>query len=100
MFCCPGFENCVNSAGERGLGILVKRTPDGLRFELQSRGIAYEDETKIRPMPIELRINVASGTGLRFCPWCGRLVQDIIDLAPDAFVELAKKHEKLLTLTL
>jgi len=98
MFCCPGFQNNVEAAGERGIAILVKVTSEGIMFVLQSRGIAFEDESKIRPMPSapDIKINVSCTTGLQYCPACGRRLQELVKASPRAFEELAQKHKKLL----
>lgn len=64
-------------------------------FLLQSRGIAFEDTGKIRPVPDypDIKINVSCETGLQYCPWCGRRLQELIEASPEAFAELAKKHK-------
>jgi hypothetical protein len=98
MFCCPGFENHVSLAGERGLAILVKQTSNGLSFDFQSRGVAYKDQGKLHPIPIDLNINIASSVGLLYCPWCGKKTKYMIESAPEFFADLAKKHEEMLTL--
>jgi len=36
MFCCAGFKTHIESAGQRGISILVKRDSSGLAFELQT----------------------------------------------------------------
>jgi hypothetical protein len=98
MFCCQTFENTVASAGERGLAILVERTPDGIGFNLQSRGVAYEDIGKLRPVPEQdVIINVSRDVMIRYCPWCGRRLQELVQLAPELFAELARTHEPLLS---
>jgi hypothetical protein len=100
VFCCAGFQNHITLAGERGLAILVKRIANGLAFEFQSRGVAYEDQSKLHPIPIEMNINIASSVGLRYCPWCGAECRKMLESAPDFFSQLARKHESLLTLVL
>jgi hypothetical protein len=97
MFCCEGFENLVGCAGERGIAALVRRTPDGLKFVLQSRGVAYADEGNLRPMPIPVNVNIACSVGLSYCPYCGTRLQQLVESAPHFFGRLAEKHEKLHT---
>jgi len=98
MFCCPGFQNSVANAGQRGVAALVKESVEGLVFVQQSRGIAFEDEGKIRPMPSapDIKINVSCTTGLRYCPACGRRLQELIEASPRAFQKLAEEHKKFL----
>jgi hypothetical protein len=98
VYCCPGFQNSVANAGRRGIATLVKETADGVVFVLQSRGIAFEDESKIRPVSDapDIKINVSCTTGLRYCPACGRRLQELVQASPQAFQELAEKHRKFL----
>lgn len=98
MFCCPGFENSVANAGQRGIAVLAKKTSEGVVFVQQSRGIAFDDESKIGPMPgaPDIKINVSCTMGLRFCPVCGRRLQELVETSPRAFEELAQKHKKFL----
>ena len=96
IFCCPGFQHRVGDAGQRGIAVLAVKTSEGIRFRLQSRGIAYEDESKIHPMPDspDIKINVSCESGLQFCPFCGRMLQELVKASPQAFEELAEKHKK------
>jgi len=95
MFCCSGFQHRVADAGQRGIAVLVTKTPEGIRFYLQSRGIAFDDEKKIVPMPSapDVKINVSCEIGLLFCPFCGRKLQDLVKMAQNEFELLAEKHK-------
>jgi hypothetical protein len=99
IFCCPGFQHLVGDAGQRGLAVLVVKTSEGIRFRLQSRGIAFEDVSKIRPAPDypDIKINVACESGLQFCPFCGRRLQELLQASPEAFGELAERHKEFYT---
>ena len=96
IFCCPGFQHRITDAGQRGIAVIVIRTSDGIRFRLQSRGIAFEDERKIRPVPDspEIKINIAEECGLQYCPFCGRRLQELVEASPRPFEELVEKHKK------
>lgn len=98
MFCCPGFQNSVANAGQRGIAALAKRAGERVVFVLQSRGIAFDDEGKLGPMPVgpDLKINVSCTTGLRYCPVCGRRLQELLEASPQAFLKLAEEHKKFL----
>ena len=98
IFCCVGFEHRVTDAGQRGIAVLVLKTTDGIKFRLQSRGIAFEDENKIHPISVNIKINVSCECGLRFCPFCGRKLQELVKDSPEYFEELADKHKKLQTI--
>ena len=43
-----------------------------------------------------LKINVAAVMGLRFCPACGRNLEELVQESPDFFNELAGEHKKFL----
>jgi hypothetical protein len=98
MYCCRGFQNSIESAGHRGIATLVKETDEGICFVQQSRGIAFEDESEIRPVPgaPDIDINVSCTTGLRYCPFCGRQLRELVQTFPEAFAELAEEHKKFL----
>ncbi len=95
MFCCPGFENLIVCAGHKGISALVSRTSAGLVFLLQSRSVDADDENRLVPIPFD--INLICNTGIRFCPFCGKPVQQMIEKEPEAFAQLATMHEKFQT---
>jgi hypothetical protein len=99
IFCCAGFQHRVEAAGQRGIAVLVHKTSSGIMFLFQSRGIAFEDTSKIGPMPgtPDIKINISCEAGLQYCPWCGRLLQELIEVSPKAFDELAEKHKMFYT---
>jgi hypothetical protein len=37
MFCCQGYRNLVNNAGQRGMGALIHLSSDGFKFYLESQ---------------------------------------------------------------
>jgi hypothetical protein len=95
IFCCSGLQHRVEAAGQRGLAVLAHKTSSGIMFLFQSRRIAFHDAEKIRPDPTapDIKINVSFETGLQYCPWCGRRLQDLVETSPEAFDELSKKHK-------
>ena len=98
MFCCAGFKTHIERAGERGISILVRRDSSGLAFELQSRGVGFEDQSKLRPMPIDITINISCSVGMRYCPWCGDPLKKMLEQNAEFFESLAEKHEPMRTL--
>jgi hypothetical protein len=94
-FCCPGLENAVRRAGERGIAIVLEKQG------VQSRGVAKADEIRLQELcktkpELDLWINVSAETGLKYCPWCGTLLQDIIESNEDCFKAIAEKHWQLI----
>ena len=74
----------------------VQKTPLGIMFLQQSRGIAFEDEGKIHPMPDgpDIKINVSAESGLQYCPFFRRGLEKLVEASPQAFEELAEQHKK------
>jgi hypothetical protein len=95
MICCPGFQHLLDAAGQRGIAALVRRTHDDIGFLLQSRGIAFGDEQKLKPMSsTDLVINLEFTIGLRFCPFCGRRLGELVEASPEEFEKRAGDHKK------
>jgi hypothetical protein len=80
-WCCGTFKGWYDSAGERGIGVLVDRQTDGAStFTIQSRSIDLDDEGPTdHPRPITLVTDVQ----IHFCPWCGRRLADVYRDAVD-----------------
>ena len=96
MYCCSGFRNLLSCAGARGHAILACQVSAGdVGFLLQSRGLAFGDEVKLRPVDIDVKINISAEIGLRFCPFCGRNLEELVHEHPDFYVKMAKDHAKL-----
>lgn len=97
MFCCTGFANLVSCAGDRGNAIVAwldhNQEP---RFFLQSRALPFGDEKKIVPIDIDVKINVSAEVGIRHCPFCGKLLNELANENLSFFVELAEQHEQYL----
>ena len=103
MYCCNGLQNDIANAGERGLSILVFKVPDReeLWFVLQSRGVAFEDEAKLGPLPadsvpIPFRVNIATCSVIKYCPTCGQRLENLLSKSKEAFLQLAKDHQRYL----
>ena len=95
MFCCLGFKNLIENAGHRGLAALVVNTSKGLAIEVQGRSVDADDMSKLVPseaVPVQLRI--ATDIGMRFCLFCGKPVQDMIEREYEAFRQLAADQER------
>ena len=69
-WCCLTFKSWYQSAGGRGITVLVGRnSTGGPEFVLQHRSIDKE----ISSLPVtDYPISVVSDTYISFCPWCGR----------------------------
>ena len=96
-FCCPGLQNSIQAAGQRGMAIIVVNTLGKTRLLFQSRGIAFDDLGKMRPMPDapDVKINVSSEIGLQYCPWCGKRLEKLLNASPEVFAGLAERHKPL-----
>ncbi len=96
-YCCTGFRNMLACAGERGNAIVVWVDSAGeLRFLHQSRGVAFEDEPRLKPAEMDVVINISAEVGMRYCPTCGRLLEELVAEHRDFYANLAKEHEKFL----
>lgn len=93
--CCYGFDNLLASAGERGIAIIVRVNSKGEpRFRLQSRGVSFDDQSKLTPMATDVLINLSTEMGMRYCPFCGRLLELLVASNRDYFNNLSREHEK------
>jgi hypothetical protein len=104
MYCCHGLQNDVGNAGQRGISILVFKVPDKdeLWFVLQSRGVAFEDEGKLGPIPAEsaafpYRINISTCGVIKYCPTCGHRLQDLVETSTENFFRMAEEHRRYLS---
>lgn len=95
-FCCKGLQQLIANAGQRGLSVLVWKSPEKTTFLFQSRGIDIKDETKLKLGPLDLILNVSNETALNFCPFCGRALAELLEKSGDFFSGLAKQHSALL----
>lgn len=96
--CCDGFTNALNSAGGRGLAVVTCERPDGqIHFLFQSRGIAFDDQHKMHPIATNIVINESSETGLRFCPWCGQELNELVHRFPEYYRQLSTDHKKFVS---
>ncbi len=96
-YCCTGLRNLVSCAGERGHAVVVWIDSGGEpRLLLQSRGLSFDDQSKLTPADVEVMINLSAEIGMRHCPFCGRLIEELVDENREFFVELSQKHEKYL----
>lgn len=94
-YCCFGLRNLLASAGERGLAAIVELNYNGVpRVRLQSRGVSFDEQSKLRPSDFEATINICCTLGIVYCPFCGNLLEDLIAYKYDVFLALAKLHRK------
>ena len=96
-YCCNGFANMVKCAGERGNAIIVTKDSTGeFCFLLQSRGLAFRDEQKLDRLQIDgdLIINISAEIGVRYCPFCGCLLERLAAEHRKFYEDLVKEHRK------
>jgi len=97
MFCCNALENLINSAGERGFAILVSAHPDGIKFSLQMRSMAFIDEKAFPSSPLPMlptNLSLSGSIRIRYCPSCGRRLQELVEKDIKCFSNLAEHHKE------
>jgi hypothetical protein len=98
IFCCPGLGNLSANAGKRGHAAIVFRKADGrLWMLLQSRGLAFEDETKISATDTEVIINVVTEVRIRYCPFCSTEIDVLTSAHAPLFEQLAEANFRYLS---
>ena len=96
MFCCPAFENLIGNAGERGLAVLVSQHSEGMKFALQMRAVAFTDEATLpkEPLPtMPTNISLSGSMRIRYCPSCGRRLEELAAAESKVFEQLAAQHK-------
>ena len=97
MYCCNALKNSVASAGERGPAILAYARLHGqIGFVIQSRGVAYRDEPKLKACPIDISINVSSEISVHFCPYCGHRLSELVEQNLEFFQGIVNDHSPFL----
>lgn len=94
--CCNAFINLINNAGDRGFSVLVSEDKEGVMFAVQMRSVSFIDEKNLPkgPWPTTLTNLTLSGSmRIRYCPSCGKLLNDLVVSDPKYFQELAAKHK-------
>jgi hypothetical protein len=95
--CCHGFQNLLSCVGDRGHAVVVSVGSNGeVRFHLQSRGVSLEDQSKLRPADVDVKINLSAEIGMRYCPFCGQLLEELVHKNREFFFDLARQHLKYL----
>jgi len=104
LACCGPFGALVDEAGIRGLSIVASRVGQARGFRLQTRAFDAATEAseiaRRRSLPVEYRGNAKialhAQIGMRFCPFCGTDLQELIRANEPAFDELSARHAGLL----
>ena len=97
-FCCHGFKGLLDRAGQRGPSVIVvQKSPSQLKFRLQSRGIAHEDQTEFKKIVIPIAVNFETAVTIAYCPYCGRRLEELLEATPAEYADLAAKHEDFRT---
>jgi hypothetical protein len=84
----------LSVAGERGLSAVVASLPEGLFMMLQSRGVNFEDKEKIEGGTSGLSsfINLSETLAIKYCPFCGKRIEELVMSSHDEFQVLSEKH--------
>jgi len=99
MFCCHSLTNLINNAGQRGLAVLVSETDVGLRFNLQMRAVSLADEEEMEKSSkpsssLPKHVTLSESLRIRYCPSCGKRLDELTAKEPSIFAELADEHAK------
>jgi hypothetical protein len=93
MLCCDRLQNRIDAAGKRGIAIVVRQTPEFFIFYVQSRAVAFGEESSL-PQQIEQTINLICSVGILYCPWCGERLDDVVEAYSAEIADIAKQHER------
>jgi len=86
----------INNAGDRWMAILVCRTEAGLRFVLQARCVTFADAVRLSTAPsstVPTYLTFVESMPIRFCPSCGKRLDELVVADPKFFEELATQHK-------
>jgi hypothetical protein len=101
QFCCNRFKELIDRAGQRGSAIVVARNGQNpLKFRLQSRGVAHENEVDATRISTQIIINISAQQAIEYCPYCGTRLQELLDATPVEYEELAVKQHPFLTISI
>lgn len=96
MFCCQAFENLIKNVGERGFAMLIDDRPEGLKFSLQMRAVEFAAEGDFAKGPLPEKpphITLSGSMRIRYCPSCGKRLEDLAAANRQLFKELSVTHE-------
>jgi len=98
-FCCSRFKELIDRAGQRGLAVVVSRNGQNpLKFRLQSRGVADQDEVESKKISTRIVIDIQTLNTIEYCPFCGKHLQKLFDATPTEYEELATKQHPFVTM--
>jgi len=59
QFCCQPFKELIDRAGQKGPAVVVsRRGSNPLKFRLQSRGVAHQNEVAFKKISIPIEVNI------------------------------------------
>ena len=99
MLCCHSLTNLIGNAGQRGFAVLVCETEAGLRFALQMRAVTADDENTMKRLPqsslsLPEHITLSGSIRIRYCPSCGKRLDELATADPAHFSKLAEEHRQ------
>lgn len=99
VFCCHSLQNLVADAGGRGFSVVVSALPRGYRFHIQMRAVSAADEARLPRVPrpdMPEHVTLSGSFVIRYCPSCGKRLDDLVSANPKAYAELAAAHKDFL----
>jgi hypothetical protein len=92
QFCCSFFEWHVYDAGRKGFSIIPQVCNNQYQFIFQGRNQDENGKTETERI-IESQV-------IRFCPFCGCNLEELIKRNKEAIVELVEKYKDLSPLSI
>ncbi|MBN1207284.1 MAG: hypothetical protein JXB05_20535 [Myxococcaceae bacterium] len=98
--CCGGFEGLLDAAGQRGLSVIAAEEAGQRGFRLQARACDAADIPMLAKRLAGEReglsnVSLAAQTGMRYCPFCGTELDQLIGRRVEEFGVLLEKHRQL-----
>jgi hypothetical protein len=99
MFCCDVLRHRIESAGEKGVSIIVSMDDGDFSFDLQFRAISADDEARMGTTEIEVPaycyMTLASSERIHHCVHCGAKLASLINPSTrGAFAQIADMHRQ------
>lgn len=97
--CCDALNWLISYAGKAGLSVVVRKLGDAPAFAIQARACHADQEGRFAHLPkgVELPqpLRIAVQTGIKYCPFCGTRLADLLDDRSVEVSRLIEAHRQL-----